>query len=95
MITVEQKYRIQEIVNEVSHSRCENYWESTKLRGTVGLSDAEIIGVIILMEQEWVFKTNAYLSNVKYIICMADLYRLFNVNYVKKEIYRKKISFGY
>jgi len=89
MITLEQKFVIQSIVNDVSHSRCENYWESTKLRGTVGLTDSEVIGVIILMENEFGFKTNAYLSNVKHIKDMGDLYRLFNINYIEKEVFEE------
>lgn len=79
----------------VSYSRCENYWESTLLRGTVGLTDAEVLGVIINMENEFDFKTNAYLHNIKHIITVGDVYKLFNINYTEPVKYKEDIPMGY
>lgn len=95
MITLEQKKSIQDIINTVSHGKCESYWETTLLRGTVGLTDAEVLGVIMNMEMEFDFKTNAYLYNIKHIKTVGDIYRLFNINYIQPPKKYKEKSIGY
>lgn len=95
MITLENKRKIQDIVNMVSNSRCESYWETTLLRSTVGLTDVEVLGCVLNMEIEFNFRTPACLDNIYQIRMVGDLYRLFNIHFIKKVKYKENIQIGY
>lgn len=93
MISYENKFKIQEIINKVSHSRCENLWSTTLLRSTVGLTDAEVLGVIMHIEMDFNISTNATIRNVYHLRTINDIYRIFMVNYKEKEKIKFKLDY--
>lgn len=89
MISNENRFKIQGIIEMVSKGACENYFESTLLRDACKLSDAEILGVILNIEIDFKITTNAVLGNMKYVRTVGDIYKIFSANYEeKKKIYR-------
>lgn len=95
MVSIENKKKIRDIINKVSYSKCENLWESTLLKSIIGLTNAEILGIIMHIEMDFNIKTNASIHNVKHLRTVGDIYEVFNMNYEEPVQYKEDMPTGY